>query len=99
MTTSNDWLRDEIAYIRASLGDLAKSYLEMRADIVEIRADLREHIRRTSLAEENIERVRSEVKPIATHVAVVAAIAKLVAFIGVVVGIAVGITKLLGIGG
>lgn len=57
---------------------------------------LSEHIRRTELAEENIELLRAELKPVALHVAVVGALGKVVGLLGVLVGIAVGVWKLLG---
>lgn len=41
---------------------------EIREDISEIKVDLREHIYRTKLAEENINILRNELKPVEKHV-------------------------------
>lgn len=83
----NDWMKDEIAYIRASLGDVYKSQESMRVD-------LERHILRTSLAEENIQMLRAEVRPISMHVAVITALVKLVGLVGGIVGLVVGVLKL-----
>lgn len=41
---------------------------EIRVDIGDIKIDLREHIYRTKLAEENIKILRDELKPVEKHV-------------------------------
>jgi hypothetical protein len=56
---------------------------------------LEEHQRRSAANEEAVRVLRTEIKPLATHVAVVGAIAKILAAAGTLVGIAVGLQKLL----
>jgi hypothetical protein len=95
-------MRDEIAYIRASLGDLTQSQMRIQLDIAGIKGsqtsmegDLLTHIKRTELAEEAIELLRQEVKPISTHVAILSVLTKLLLLAGSIVGIAVGVLRLM----
>lgn len=48
----------------------------LSADVGSVKADLREHMRRTSSNEANLDLLRKEFSPIKTHVAVVGGIAK-----------------------
>lgn len=59
-------------------------------------AVLDEHQRRSIANEESVSLLRSELRPLAVHVAVVGGLAKVVGFVGVLVSIAVGVLKLLG---
>ena len=67
-------------------------------DVAEIKSDLRFHIKRTELNEENLELLRKDFAPLKTHVAVVGALVKGLGVVGTLVGIAVGVAKLLGVG-
>lgn len=62
---------------------------------VEIKADLAEHMARTEAAEENLEMLRSEVKPLTAHVAIVAGVFKAFLGLGSVASALYGIAKLL----
>lgn len=59
-------------------------------------AVLDEHQRRSLANEEAVELLRSEIKPLTVHVAMVGALGKLLAVVSTVVGVAVGLMKLLG---
>lgn len=56
---------------------------------------LEEHMRRTELAEENIELLRSDVREIERHVISVQGVAKFIAFCGVVAALVSAVLKLL----
>ena len=62
---------------------------DVQANTARNTASLEEHMRRTDILE-------AEIKPLKTHVIVVAALAKIVAFAGAVVGLVAGIAKLRG---
>lgn len=75
------------------------------ADIAMIKTDLKHHMYRTDLNEQNIELVRLEVReviseirqelnPVQTHVSMMHGAFKLVSIIGIIVGIAVGVYKI-----
>lgn len=66
--------------------------------LVTIRVDLEEHMRRTEAAEATLKVLQEETKPLKTHVAIMAALGKVLALTGTGVGIAVGLSKLLGWG-
>lgn len=83
--------------------------LDRKFDAVESRIDsidktlvkqeenLKEHMRRTDLAEKAIERVDSDLKPIKKHVDMLQGVVKFVTLIGVIVGIIGGVLKIYGI--
>ena len=67
--------------------------LDTRLDSIDINlakqeSNLREHMRRTQLAEENIELLRTEIKPLSHHVATINNIAKIISALAAVVAIA-----------
>lgn len=57
--------------------------------------NLREHMRRTEIAEKSIETLRAEVKPVQQHVLRVEGIIKALTVSGVVVGIVTGLIKVM----
>jgi hypothetical protein len=78
---------------------------ERSADLVTIKLTLAEqhhtledHTRRSLAAEEALELLKAEVKPIALHVAVVGALGKIIVFSGSALGLVAGVLKLLGKG-
>lgn len=56
---------------------------------------LEQHMRRTELAEENIEILRNELKPVEKHVAFVNGLSKLITLVGTAVGIVYGIIQVM----
>lgn len=75
---------------------------EISKDITEIKVvqtaqhvTLNEHIRRTELAEQNINLLREEIKPIKKHVAYVDFVAKSIGFVSVLGGIATAVIKII----
>lgn len=53
-----------------------KEMLDIRVDQAEIKKDIKHHIRRTSLLEENMNYLRKEFNPIKTHIAITSAVTK-----------------------
>lgn len=51
-----------------------------------IKADLQEHMRRTTIAEENIEKISKAIEPIQAHVAFVRGLGKLLTILGTLLG-------------
>lgn len=84
--------------------------LDSRLDTIDVtlakhEANLQEHIRRTSIAEENLEMLRSEtkvsfkeqaavIKPLTTHVQRVEGALKLVGLVATLIGVLTGLTSL-----
>lgn len=56
---------------------------------------LKEHLRRSQLNEENIELLREQFKPVEVHVSQVAGALKFLGIISILVGVAAGIIKIL----
>lgn len=57
--------------------------------------NLKEHMRRTEVAEKRLDLFQSELAPLKAHVAGWSAVGKALAIIGTLVGIAVGVAKLI----
>lgn len=53
---------------------------------------LKEHMRRTGVAEDNIALIRSDLKPIQVHVNMVSGVLKAIGVIGTIVGIWIGVS-------
>ena len=70
---------------------------EIRVDVAKNTISLEEHIRRTDIADENIQIIRSELKPLQKHVDAVNTILKLVGFLAVVSGAILGISQVIGL--
>lgn len=51
-----------------------------------IKADLQEHMRRTTIAEENIVQISNAIQPIQAHVAFVRGLGKLIGLLGTLLG-------------
>jgi len=89
------------------MNELTKILTEIRTDMAVVKNDLRHHIRRTDLAEENIKLVRAELKtninkiqddftPIKKHIAMVDGVIKFLGVVSIITGISVSFYKLLG---
>lgn len=63
----------------------------IRDDIAEIKVDLARHIYRTDIAEENIELLREELRPVEKHVEQMKGALNLVKILGVVLGVILSI--------
>ena len=88
--TIEDWLER----LDSRLNNLESSSLEIQITQARQAASLDEHIRRTTVAEENIELIRDEMKPLSNHVAMFGVVGKLLGFAGVLLGLATGFYSL-----
>ena len=64
---------------------------EIQLDIAEIKADLRYHIRRTDLLDDDLKQQRSELKPVVKHVEQMQGALNLVKITSVVLGVVLAI--------
>ena len=63
----------------------------IRDDIAEIKVDLARHIYRTDIAEENIELLREELRPVEKHVEQMRGALNLVKILGIILGVLLSI--------
>lgn len=61
--------------------------------LADIQLNLREHMRRTEIAESNIEGLANTIKPIQEHVALIGAFAKILPILGSLLAAAIGAWK------
>lgn len=85
----DNWLREELKALRDGVTE-TKVTLARNTESLEI------HVKRTDLAEEAIRTLRSEMKPLAQHVAIEAAVARWV-FSGGLIGVGTLFAKLVGL--
>lgn len=76
---------------------IAESLAKITIDIAEIRRDLAHHIRRTDLAEEHLEMIKADLKPVQAHVLMMSGALKLVGILAVLVTLLGGILKIFNI--
>ena len=67
------------------LDDIHSELVEIKLTQKEIELNLKEHIRRTELAEESIQLIREEFKPIKKHVDTVNTTAKVISIFGALI--------------
>ncbi len=84
-------IEDWIERLDSKLESVEGNILEIKINQARQQVSLDEHMRRTQLAEDNITLLRSEVKPISTHVAFFGVMSKILGLLGVLVGIAAGL--------
>lgn len=83
------WLREQITALRA---DVSQNTATLARNTV----SLEHHIRRTDLLETSVDKLRTEFKPVALHVAIVGAVGKGIGIIGTIVGIGAGLARIFG---
>ena len=73
--------------MESKLDKLFDLIAEIQLDIAEIKADLRYHIRRTDLLDEDLKQQRGELKPVVKHVEQMQGALNLVKILSVVLGV------------
>lgn len=82
--------------ILKKLDKITEKQSEMNVTLVRQQGILDEHMRRTDLAEKNIETLQKEMNPLKTHVAAWGGVGKGLAVLSVLLGIAFTIWKMTG---
>ncbi len=82
--------------VREDLSALKTTLIDVRVSQAEHGTQLKEHMRRTDLAEARLDLLQKEVEPLKAHTAVFAALGKALGLLGTGVGIAFAIGKMLG---
>lgn len=76
---------------------LAESLAKITVDIAEIKRDLAHHIRRTDLAEEQLDLIKADLRPVQAHVLMMGGALKLVGILALLVTLLGGILKIFNI--
>lgn len=84
---SNDRIYEMLDKISEDISDLKVTSAKQEENI-------KEHIRRTELAEENIQMIRDEIQPLKEHVIAINGVLKVIGIISVIVGSAAGIIQI-----
>jgi len=84
---SNDRIYEMLDKISEDISDLKVTSAKQEENI-------KEHIRRTELAEENIQMIRDEIQPLKEHVIAINGILKVIGIISIIIGCAAGIIQI-----
>lgn len=72
------------------LDKICEDLSELKITVAKQEENLKEHIRRTELAEENLQMLRQEIEPLKQHVTVINGILKIIGIISVIIGSGAG---------
>lgn len=72
------------------LDKISEDISELKVTSAKQEENIKEHIRRTELAEENLEIIRKEIQPLKEHVIAINGVLKIIGVISVIIGSAAG---------
>jgi len=88
-------MKEELKKILDTQSKHSANLTDMKVILAKMEESLKLHIYRTDLAEENIEMLRSNIKPIQKHVTIVNGFLKILGGFSIAVGTIVGIIKII----
>jgi hypothetical protein len=80
----------ELTELKAAVLKIADDLGDLKVTAAKQEVNLAEHMRRTELAEKSIELLRSDVKPIQKHVAMLEGVLKALGILSVILGLIAG---------
>lgn len=89
------WLRESLSKLQEKIESLDEKMDDMKITHERNTVILDEHIRRTEIAEQNIDSLRADLKPIQTHVTQISFVFKFIGFISVIASIISASIKLI----
>jgi hypothetical protein len=72
------------------LDKIGEDISELKITAAKQEENIKEHIRRTELAEENLEIIRKEIQPLKEHVIAINGVLKIIGVISIIIGSAAG---------
>jgi LPS O-antigen subunit length determinant protein (WzzB/FepE family) len=91
-----DQVFDILSKLEAKLDKLDERLDAIEKEQIKNNVLLDEHMRRTEIAEQNIEMIRKDMKPLTSHVSMVKGVGKFIALLGTIVGIIGGLFAVFG---
>jgi hypothetical protein len=76
------------------LDRIGEDLSELKITVAKQEENIKEHIRRTEIAEQNLEIIHNEIRPLKEHVIVINAVLKGIGVISVIIGSAAGFFQL-----
>lgn len=76
------------------LDKISEDISELKITTAKQEENLKEHIRRTELAEENLQMIRQEIEPLKQHVIAINGVLKIIGLISVVIGSGAGFLQI-----
>lgn len=72
------------------LDKISEDISDLKVTVAKQEENIKEHIRRTELAEENLDMIRNEIKPLKEHVIAINGVLKTIGIISVIIGSGAG---------
>lgn len=85
----------DIERIYTTLEKIDNDLTELKIISAKQEENIKEHIRRTELAEENLSLLRQEIEPLKQHVIVINGILRVIGVVSVIIGSAAGIFEII----
>jgi hypothetical protein len=76
------------------LDKISEDVSELKITVAKQEENIKEHIRRTEIAEQNLEIIHNEIRPLKEHVIVINAVLKGIGVISIIIGSATGFFQL-----
>jgi hypothetical protein len=76
------------------LDKISDDISELKITVAKQEENIKEHIRRTELAEENLQFLRQEIQPLKEHVVTINGVLKIIGTISIIIGSAAGFFQL-----
>lgn len=76
------------------LDKISEDISELKITTAKQEENLKEHIRRTELAEENLQMLRQEIEPLKQHVIAINGVLKVIGLISVIIGSGAGLLQI-----
>ena len=76
------------------LDKISEDISDLKVTTAKQEENIKEHIRRTEIAEENLEMIRDEIQPLKEHVIAINGVLKVIGIISVIIGSAAGFFQL-----
>ena len=89
-----NWLKERIERIECKVDDVKDHCNSIDKTLIKNTADIEIHIKRTDIAEQNLEKIRVEIKPINRHVIMMEGALKFVGVLALVAGLALTTLKI-----
>ena len=78
-----------------SLDKISEDISDLKVVVGKQEENIKEHMRRTEIAEENLALIREEIEPLKNHVVVINGVLKIVGIVAIIIGAAASVFKII----
>lgn len=78
-----------------SLDKISEDISDLKVVVGKQEENIKEHMRRTEIAEENLALIREEIEPLKNHIVVINGVLKIVGIVAIIIGAAASVFKII----